>query len=74
MNKKNLLILFMLLMASTSWAQVYDNGDDETPEEDEITVIDREGHEEVIEFPEAMTYDLDSLLNLYIRHTAERNM
>ena len=54
MNKKNLLILFMLLMASTSWAQVYDNGDDETPEEDEITVIDREGHEEVIEFPEAM--------------------
>lgn len=69
MNKKNLLILFMLLMASTSWAQVYDNGDDETPEEDEITVIDREGHEEVIEFPEAMTYDLDSLLNLYMAKT-----
>ncbi len=59
----------MLLMASTSWAQVYDNGDDETPEEDEITVIDREGHEEVIEFPEAMTYDLDSLLNLYMAKT-----
>ena len=69
MNKKNLLILFMLLMASTSWAQVYDNGDDETPEEDEITVIDREGHEEVIEFPEAMTYDLDSLLSLYMAKT-----
>ena len=69
MNKKNLLILFMLLMASTSWAQVYDNGDDEIPEEDEITVIDREGHEEVIEFPEAMTYDLDSLLNLYMAKT-----
>ena len=36
------------------------------PSEDEITVTDREGNEDVIDFPEAMTYDLDSLLNLYI--------
>jgi membrane-bound lytic murein transglycosylase D len=50
------------------WSQVYEN-DDETPDEDEITVIDREGREEVIEFPEAMTYDLDSLLNLYMAKT-----
>ena len=69
MNKKLLLILCMLLMVSTTWAQVYDNGDDETSEEDEITVIDNEGREEVIEFPEAMTYDLDSLLNLYMAKT-----
>ena len=34
--------------------------------EDEFAVTDEEGNEEVIEFPEAMTYDLDSLLNLYM--------
>ena len=34
--------------------------------EDEFSVTDKEGNEEVIEFPEAMTYDLDSLLNLYM--------
>ncbi len=43
--------------------------DDETNEEDEITVTDKKGHKEVIEFPEAMTYDLDSLLNLYMSKT-----
>ena len=37
--------------------------------EDEIAVTDKEGNEEVIEFPEAMTYDLDSLLNLYMSKT-----
>ncbi len=69
MNKKLLLIFCMLLMVSATWAQVYDNDDDESSEEDEITVIDPEGNEEVIEFPEAMTYDLDSLLNLYMAKT-----
>ena len=38
----------------------------EIDEDDEITVTDSKGNEEEIEFPEAMTYDLDSLLNLYI--------
>ena len=37
--------------------------------EDEIAVTDQDGNEEVIEFPEAMTYDLDSLLNLYMSKT-----
>lgn len=37
--------------------------------EDEITVTDKQGNEELIEFPEAMTYDLDSLLNLYMSRT-----
>ena len=69
MNKKLLLILSMLLTVATTWAQVYENDDNETPDEDEITVIDNEGREEVIEFPEAMTYDLDSLLNLYMSKT-----
>ena len=39
------------------------------PVEDEITITDKEGNEELIEFPEAMTYDLDSLLNLYMSKT-----
>ena len=39
------------------------------PIEDEIAVTDKEGNEELIEFPEAMTYDLDSLLNLYMSKT-----
>jgi membrane-bound lytic murein transglycosylase D len=69
MNKKLLLILSMLLTVATTWAQVYENDDNERPDEDEITVIDNEGREEVIEFPEAMTYDLDSLLNLYMAKT-----
>ncbi len=34
--------------------------------QDEFSVTDNQGHEELIEFPEAMTYDLDSLLNLYM--------
>ena len=55
---------------------VEDYGDEEEAdslfvpiEEDEIAVTDKEGNEEVIEFPEAMTYDLDSLLNLYMSRT-----
>ena len=51
----------------------YDVDDEEEIEmplgEDEIAVTDEEGNEEVIEFPEAMTYDLDSLLNLYMSRT-----
>ncbi len=43
--------------------------DNNRPEEDEIAVTDQEGNEEFIEFPEAMTYDLDSLLNLYMSKT-----
>ena len=46
--------------------------DDDVPNtlgEDEITVTDKQGNEELIEFPEAMTYDLDSLLNLYMSKT-----
>ncbi|MBR1688369.1 MAG: transglycosylase SLT domain-containing protein [Prevotella sp.] len=43
--------------------------DDEFEDEDEITITDQIGNEEVIEFPEAMTYDLDSLMNLYMSKT-----
>ena len=68
MKKNILLILAMLFTVTTSWAQV-NVDDDEIDEEDEITVTDQEGNEEVIEFPEAMTYDLDSLLNQYMSKT-----
>ena len=62
------LLIFLPLSMS---AQVIDEDeDDEEPdEEDEITVVDQNGDEEVIEFPEAMTYDLDSLLNVYMAKT-----
>ena len=52
-----------------------DDGDEENDDvvvplgEDEFAVTDNEGNEEVVEFPEAMTYDLDSLLNLYMSKT-----
>ncbi len=48
-----------------------DEGEDsqEILGEDEFAVTDEEGNEELIEFPEAMTYDLDSLLNLYMSKT-----
>ena len=57
--------------------EIEDEDEDEDDEEesteelseDEFAVTDEEGNEEVIEFPEAMTYDLDSLLNLYMSKT-----
>ena len=39
------------------------------PIEDEISVRDKQGNEELIEFPEAMTFNLDSLLELYMTKT-----
>ena len=47
MKKNILLILAMLFTVTTSWAQV-NVDDDEIDEEDEITVTDQEGNEEVI--------------------------
>jgi len=58
------VMIAWLLLLPGAWfvtpaqAQEYDD--------DEITVTDSKGNEEEIEFPEAMTYDLDSLLNLYV--------
>ena len=63
---KIIFCLFAFLPLSTMAQSV--NEDDED-DEDEIVVTDDKGNEEVIEFPEAMTYDLDSLLNLYMART-----
>lgn len=63
--KSVLLINLFAFLPLTMMGQVVG----EPQDEDEITVTDDEGRPEVIEFPEAMTYDLDSLLNLYMAKT-----
>lgn len=55
-----------MMLASYNPAMAQDDIDDE---DDEITVTDNDGNEEVIEFPEAMSYELDSLMNLYMSKT-----
>ena len=65
--KKFLLSVALLLASNVAiQAQIEEDYEDD---EDEITVTDKEGKEEVIEFPEAMTFELDSLLNLYMSKT-----
>lgn len=66
MNKQIKLLIATLMF---SWSYVMYAQENVTDEDDEITVTDVDGHEEVIEFPEAMTYDLDSLMNLYMSKT-----
>ena len=69
-SKKFLMLLAILFgMSITVQAQIETEPEDEVDEEDEIVVIDQSGNEEIIEFPEAMTYDLDSLLNEYMAKT-----
>lgn len=84
MKKYIVLLAMMLTCAMTVQAQVVVDDDEEEEFEDEFeddeeevvvnagdefTVTDQEGNEEVIDFPEAMTYDLDSLMNLYMAKT-----
>ena len=69
MNKKILLLLLAMMASFNAWSQDVVDDDDIDDDEDEIVVLDQTGNEEVIEFPEAMTYDLDSLLNLYMSKT-----
>ena len=64
---KKILISVALLMASNVAIQA--QIEEDFADEDEITVTDEQGKEEVIEFPEAMTFELDSLLNLYMSKT-----
>ena len=67
--KWSLSFCLLTFLPSTAMAQDIVTTDDEADAEDEIVVTDQTGNEEVIEFPEAMTYDLDSLLNLYMAKT-----
>ena len=66
-------LCFFIFLPFNALAQINEDDDDEeevvATSDDEIIVMDQEGNEEVIEFPEAMTYDLDSLLNVYMAKT-----
>jgi membrane-bound lytic murein transglycosylase D len=68
MKIKTISTIIALMLTVSTTAQVNTDEEDETID-DEITVTDQKGRQEVIEFPEAMTYDLDSLLNLYMAKT-----
>ncbi|MBR2883079.1 MAG: lytic transglycosylase domain-containing protein, partial [Prevotella sp.] len=59
MNKRTLLIAVGLLLCGVSASVA------QTTAENEISVIGKDGNPEVIEMPEAMTTDIDSLLGLY---------
>ena len=61
--KKKYLLLIAMLLSFACCLQAQDVTDDE------VTVTDMDGNEEVIDFPEAMTFDLDSLMNLYMSKT-----
>lgn len=75
-NNIKIFSLAALLFSSVPLAAqtVVNTNDDEeeevdslfVPIEDEISVLDKAGNEELIEFPEAMTFNLDSLLSLYM--------
>src|SRR5574344_844129 len=62
---KKILISAAMLLASNVAIQAQIEEDYEG-DEDEITVTDDNGKEELIEFPEAMTFERDRLLNLYM--------
>ena len=75
-----MLILAAMLFTVAMQAQVVidetdidsENEEEEltnVPEQDEIAVTDEEGNEEFVDFPEAMTYNLDSLMSLYMSKT-----
>ncbi|MBR1394726.1 MAG: transglycosylase SLT domain-containing protein [Prevotella sp.] len=71
---KKYLLLTALLLSATCNLNAQDIIDNEEEEvevapEDEVTVTDQDGNEEVIDFPEAMTFELDSLMNLYMSKT-----
>lgn len=64
MNKKILLLALTMGFSGHCAMQAQEDNSD-----DEITVTDGSGESEVIEFPEAMGFELDSLMNLYMSKT-----
>lgn len=62
MKKKLLFVITAMTLGGTCFAQVQ-NGNNE------ITVTDNDGKEEIIDLPEGMNYELDSLLNQYYSKT-----
>lgn len=62
MRKKVFIIIATMLFGSNCVMQAQN-------EKDEIIVTDNDGKEETIDLPEAMNYEVDSLLNLYYSKT-----
>ena len=60
MTKNTIILSLALLLGCALSAQAQND-----PEDNEITVTDNDGNSEQIELPEALTHDLDSLMNLY---------
>ena len=53
----------------TMQAQFVESDDEEDFDENGMELTDDEGNTEEVEFPEAMTYNLDSLMSLYMSKT-----
>lgn len=62
MRKKIFIAIAAMLFGGNCVTQAQNNND-------EITVTDNDGKEEIIDLPEAMGYEVDSLLNLYYSKT-----
>lgn len=62
MKKKALLVIAAMILGGSCAMQAQN-------EKEEITVTDNDGREEIIDVPEAMNYEVDSLLNLYYSKT-----
>ena len=60
------LPLCMAVLPLNGSAQIVVDDDDD---DDEIEVVDEMGNKEEIDFPEAMTYDMDSLMSQYMSKT-----
>ena len=62
MRKKTFIIIAAMILGGNCVTQAQN-------EKEEITVPDDDGKEEIIDVPEAMNYEVDSLLNLYYSKT-----
>ena len=60
------LPLCLAVLPLNGSAQIVVDDDDD---DDEIEVVDEMGNKEEIDFPEAMTYDMDSLMSQYMSKT-----
>ena len=65
MRKFYIVLLSLFFTGTCTMNAQVDVDDDEYDDETEVTVTNQEGKEEQIELPEAMTYEVDSLLYLY---------
>ena len=62
-------LCLLAFLPATLNAQIIEEDEEENENDDEIEVIDEQGSAEDIDFPESMTYNLDSLMNEYMSKT-----